>query len=392
MKKSFLVLLMVALMVALVFVGCGPSAQAPTTVTRTATATATATATTTATTTATATMTTTAPAPIKLVYDNDSHTSTSITAKNTKWFTDELEKRTNGRLQITHLYNRALTKPGEELTALRTGLSDFCQAPAPYYPTEMFLNGAFNRVVPFGISDMAKFNDIMYKMYYGEAPALQQEFEKLGFKYLFHSNSESFTLESKKPITKLEDLKGLKIGAAGVYEPLRLQAAGATPVALAGPDRVTALQTGMIDASAIPFDVGFVYKFYEFCPYQMDTRWGCTVGSFDLMNMNKFNSLPKDIQDIIVQTGKEAFRHYLVEWQTWRAGIGDVLKAAKVTINPAFSDEDVAKWAGLLGEPVADWVKTAEQKGITNAAATVEKYIALSKESGYKFPKEWKVR
>jgi hypothetical protein len=40
---------------------------------------------------------------------------------------------------------------------------------------------------------------------------------------------------------------------------------------------------------------------------------------------------------------------------------------------------------------VADWVKAAPP-GVTGADIVVERFIALEKEAGWKFPKEWKIK
>ena len=61
-------------------------------------------------------------------------------------------------------------------------------------------------------------------------------------------------------------------------------------------------------------------------------------------------------------------------------------------VHPEFSDAEKTKWAGMLGEPVADWVKGAEDKGITGADTVVAKYIELCKAAGHEFPKEWQVK
>ena len=84
---------------------------------------------------------------------------------------------------------------------------------------------------------------------------------------------------------------------------------------------------------------------------------------------------------------------YPVEFNSWWAGaVATRMKATgdKPFLN--FSAEDTAKWAGIIGEPVADWVKDAQSKGITGADTVIEKFIQYEKEAGWKFPKEWKIK
>jgi len=322
-------------------------------------------------------------------FDNTIYVPTSIGAITNKWFTDKVEERTQGRIKFLHLYAGALTKAGEEITAVQTGLADFSMVSVVYYPTQLYLNSGFSRIVPFNVYDLPTSTDVIYKVFY-DYPYLSDEVAKLGMKLIYANCAESYCLESTKPVTKIADMKGMKIAVLGSQGKWFL-AAGAVPLSIPIGDRAVALQTGVIEGDSIPFDVGFPFRLYEFAKYQTQTRFGATLGGIIVMNQAKFNKLSPEDQRIIVETGKEAFKYYKVVWENWRAGAVDTIKKAGVTINPAFSDEEVVKWANMVGEPVADWVKDGKNMGLPQAADLVKTYINLCKETGYKYPKEWKI-
>ena len=171
-----------------------------------------------------------------------------------------------------------------------------------------------------------------------------------------------------------------------------LTAAGAAVAGMPVGDRPSALQTGVIEAVATPFSISFPFKLYEFAPHMIQSGWGAVTGNPISWNMDKFNELPADIQNIVIETGKEAFLVQIGQQEEWIDGALATAKEAGQIIHPEFSDEEKAKWADLLGEPVADWVKGAEEKGITGSDVVVAKYIELCEAAGHKFPKEWKLK
>ena len=209
---------------------------------------------------------------------------------------------------------------------------------------------------------------------------------------LFVTSDFSYVIESKAPITKLEDLKGLKIGCMGLYGPKWLEDAGATSLAHPIGERPTALQTGVLDASATPLGISFPFGIHEFAPNLINTRWGVVTGNAVMWNTEKFNMLPKDLQETIIQTAKDAFIWNIDNSISWEEKVYGIMKGKGVIDHGAFSDEEINKWAQLIGEPVADWVKEAESIGRVGAADLMATYIRLCKEAGVQFPREWKIK
>ncbi|OGO20693.1 MAG: hypothetical protein A2144_03555 [Chloroflexi bacterium RBG_16_50_9] len=309
------------------------------------------------------------------------------------WFINKVTERTNGRLKFRFVGSFALTKPGEEITALQKGLADVGNTCVVYHPTRLYINNNFPRIVPFAITAFEPATRIMYKVYYegDTAKILSEEYAKHGLKFLMITVDDSYVIESKTPITKLDDLKGVKIACLG-GQAKWLTTAGATVAGMPVGDRPTALQTGVVQASATPFEISFPFKLYEFAPYMVQTGWGAVTGNPISWNMEKFNKLPADIQGIVIDTAKEAFLQNAIITEDWYSGALAAAKAAKQIINPEFSQADKLKWAEMLGEPVVDWVKDAEKQGITGADTVVAKYIELTKAEGHKFPRDWKVK
>ena len=64
----------------------------------------------------------------------------SLESEFIRWFGDEMEKRTDGLIRCEYVYSSALTKPGEEIDAVRTGILDYSLISGNYYPSKPHLN------------------------------------------------------------------------------------------------------------------------------------------------------------------------------------------------------------------------------------------------------------
>jgi len=390
MKKLIIAMLAVCLIGTFIFVGCAKTT--PTTAPTTTTAPAPAQATTTAPAPA---PTTPSMAPVTLTFNGAQFGANTPAGKTYMWFCDTVTERTKGLIKFNYVGSNSLTKPGEELTALQSGLADVSGFSAVYYPTQLFINGGFNRAVPFDIADIPTATKVIYKLYYDDpetSKILADEFTKQGVHFLLMTVDDSYVLETKAPVASLDDLKGKKIAVLG-YEGKYFGPTGATVVGMPVGDRPTALQTGVLDGAATPFEISFPFKLYEFAPNMIQTSFGCVTGNAVAWNMNKWNSLPKDIQDIITQVAKDTFNQNAIIAMDWYTGA--LATRSQATGNKPytnFSAADLAKWATLVGEPVADWVKDAASKGIVGADTVVTKFIAGEKAAGYTFPKEWQLK
>jgi len=374
-KKLFLIPLIIVLAVGLVFSGCGETTE-PTTPTEPTEPTE------------------PAPAPIEVKFNYGQFGPEDTPGLMFRWFADKVTERTNGAIVFEHIYSFALTKPGEEITALQSRLCAVGNACVVYHPVDLYINAGFSRAVPWAVNEMGPGTEIMYKLYYEvpeTAEILSGEFAKHGLKFLSITCESGYVIESKTAITKVDDLKGIKIACIG-NQAKWLTDAGAAVAGMPSGDRPSALQTGVIEAVATPFSISFPFKTYEFAPYMMQTGWGAVTGNPILWNMDEFNKLPADIQNIIIETGKEAFLVQIGQEEEWHVKALATAKEGGQIVQPEFSDAEKVKWAGMLGEPVADWIKGAEDKGITGADIVVAKYIELCKAAGHEFPKEWQVK
>lgn len=111
-------------------------------------------------------------------------------------------------------------------------------------------------------------------------------------------------LTSKKPVEAPADLKGLKIRV--IENPLyvtTLRAYGANPVPMAWPEVYTGLEQGTIDGVDTNYAGMVDAKLYEVTKNLAVTDHIYTAVVM-LMNKKKLDSMPKDLQDVMLRAGK----------------------------------------------------------------------------------------
>ena len=88
--------------------------------------------------------------------------------------------------------------------------------------------------------------------------------EKTGMRILYHVMRTPRELTTKKPVTRLEDIKGMKIRVPEMEAHLATwRALGANPTPLAFTEVYTALQLGTVDGQENPLAVIYANKFQE---------------------------------------------------------------------------------------------------------------------------------
>jgi tripartite ATP-independent transporter DctP family solute receptor len=127
-----------------------------------------------------------------------------------------------------------------------------------------------------------------------------------GFKGLgFWENGMRHLLSNDAPIQSADDLQGMSMRAIGndlVLDTYR--ALGADPTPIEWPEVHTSLQQGVVDGHDNAYGVTHSTGIYEVQDYLSEVGLYYAAAIL-LMNEDKFDSLPSDIQEIFVRLGQE---------------------------------------------------------------------------------------
>ncbi|WP_185819705.1 TRAP transporter substrate-binding protein [Salibacterium salarium] len=111
---------------------------------------------------------------------------------------------------------------------------------------------------------------------------------------------------SAGPIETAEDFEGLDIRV--MESPVMLETMellGANPTPIAADERYMALQTGVVDAAENSIALILTEKEYEVTDYVSMTNHFMTPNTIS-MDQNFFDSLPEDLQDVVLDAGEKA--------------------------------------------------------------------------------------
>jgi len=173
---------------------------------------------------------------------------------------------------------------------------------------------------------------------------------------------------TRKPVAKLEDLKGMKIRSGGLQSKIAL-ALGAAPVSIPITDAYDALSKGVADGICLndegvtTWSLGDVVKYHT-------RNWGTTYTAtfYTVMNKQKWNSLPKDIQQIIDKLNEEWIERAAVSWHNREeAGREALIKKGNKFVE--LTKEEDARWAALMKPIFDDYVKMTKEKGFPGEQA-----------------------
>jgi TRAP-type C4-dicarboxylate transport system substrate-binding protein len=270
----------------------------------------------------------------------------------TEW-AREVEKRTNGRVQITMFYGGTLTPSDKCYDGVVNGISDIGMSCPLSEVLDLPLGSRTGLVATRLVNDF--YNKFKPK-------------ELADVKVLYLHGHGPGLLHTKSPVRTLEDLKGMKIRATGTSAKI-VSALGGTPVAMPMGDSYDAISRGVAQGILCPVESLQGWKLGEVIKHTtQDYGAASSITFFVVMNRAKWDSLPADVQKAIEQVDAEWIDKTGNAWDemdragsTFAAGLGD-------TVIPLSAQED-ARWSKAM-EPLFDeYVKEKTAKGLPAAVA-----------------------
>lgn len=268
----------------------------------------------------------------------------------------EIEKRTNGKVQITMFYGGTLTPADKCYDGVVKGISDIGFSVLAYTRGKFPLTEVAD--LPLGMKTGLVATKVINDFYKKFKP---RELDEVQVMYL-HGHGPGI-LHSKKEVNKLEDVKGMKIRCTGMSAKIA-GALGATPVAMAMGETYDALSRGVVDGSLAPYEALQGWKWGEVVKYTVED-WGASysTGMFVVMNKDKWNSLPPDVQKIIEQVNEEYIEK---QGRTWdeieKVGRDFTISRGNKIIS--FLQEEDLKWQKAVKPLLDEYVKNMENKGL----------------------------
>ena len=261
-------------------------------------------------------------------------------------FCDMVGRMSGGRLIIDCMYDGEGVGAMEVWSSVKSGLIEMG---APYMALHAgeFPAGVVGLGLPGGPTDLGQLLALWHDA--GWLEAINEGAKKQGIMILAEYYQPGTYVLSKEPIKSIEDFKKLKIRCPGAYGKM-MRKLGASPAVIAFGETYTSLATGVVDAvdgcNLIDHRDG---KFYEVAKYMYPLPLsGSQVGPL-IVNLNAFNSLPADLQEILKVAGYYHGMLQAYKSVVWEKEALKEMKAKGLLMSPEPSQQDKAKWkeAGL---------------------------------------------
>jgi len=218
-----------------------------------------------------------------------------------------VNERARGELIIEHLGAYDVVAMYDQPEALRMGVFDCLSIFIGTYSKlqSEIQSISFSQIEPWEERERGFFDFMV------------EQHEKINMRYLGRHGSmamQRLYILLNERVEKPADLAGMKFASGAVYLPFA-KALDVSTVVLPMAEKYTALERGVIDGNfqtSILNVVGF--SFYEVCKYILDPSIS-VAETVVLMNLDKWNSLPKHLQDLLNEAVVELERDTAVREQ-----------------------------------------------------------------------------
>jgi TRAP-type C4-dicarboxylate transport system substrate-binding protein len=303
------------------------------------------------------------PIELKLAYQ---YTNVSLPGRAMEYFAHLVNERSKGRVKITTFPSNTLLAADKTYEGVVTGIADIGNTTPAYTAARFPANDS--TLLPIAIKTAWTYTHTAQDWYEKFKP---KEFDDTHV-FFFNGCGPYAIVSRTKPIMKPEDLKGVKVRAAGIQASAVLKAFGATPVNVPMSEAFDAISKGVVDALMVPTESLKAWKHGDVTKYVTRLPLSFSNPNVTFMNKKKWESLPPDIQKIFNDAAKEMVEAGARAWwygdiisEEYFLGLGGDRKI--IEIPPA----EVATWESPLAQLRTSYV--ADHKNLP--AAEYIKYL-----------------
>ncbi len=283
-------------------------------------------------------------------------------------YCEELNKKLAGKVELTQYTGSTLLAAPKIAAGVAAGIADIGLSNLSYtrgrFPVMEIME------LPHGFPSAWIAGHVANDFYSKYQP---KDFD--GYQVLMLSTSPINVIQTlNKPVKTLEDMKGLKLRGTGRLGDI-VKALGATPIPIETPDLYDGLKRGVIEGALLPLETMKGFKTGELIKYVTASwRVGSAYCFYVLMNKQKWNSLPPDVQKVMTDFSKEFIERWTVEWNNIDIAGGEYFKSNGGKIE-SVPDVDSPKWIKAVKPVIDDYKKDVVAKG--HKAGDIDEWIGF---------------
>jgi TRAP-type C4-dicarboxylate transport system substrate-binding protein len=289
-----------------------------------------------------------------------------------KEWCDLLTENTKGRIKCNILPRGVTPAPGT-YDAVKNGLADLSYTVHGYTPGRFVMTQMTE--LPF-LGNSAETISVALSRVSGKHPEFAAEHQGVKVLSLF-SHGPGIVFNTKRPITKTDDLSGLKFRVGGGMVNDMSKALGMNVTLKPAPDSYELLSSGVMDGTLFPAESTESFKIDKIIKHATTFPGGLYNTSFVfMMNQAKYDKLSaEDKKAVDAISGETAARIFGRGWDKVDRRAFGLMQANGVVVTKA----DAAFVADIKAKTAAleqGWVKAAEGKGLKNAAKVLGEFRA----------------
>ena len=223
---------------------------------------------------------------------------------------EEVKKRSNGRVEITVFPGASLCKPPQQYDCAKSGIADLAWGVTGWTPGRFPLSSVIE--LPYMHRTAATGSQMLADLW---PKYLSKEYDDVYVLYMnVHPAGHVHT--HSKLIRTLDDFKGMKIRTPTAVVGDMLDTLGATKVGMPANQIYESMSNKVIDGFGMPYEALPSFKLIEVSRYH--TEVGMYTTAFAMfMNKAKFDSLPPDVQKILIDTTSPQSGYWKRVGESW---------------------------------------------------------------------------
>lgn len=293
-------------------------------------------------------------------------------ATSIRW-ADQITKETGGKITIEKYYGGVLHAAKDGFKAAVNDITDITPAYVMYQPKSFDLAHVLD--LPFAFPNTAvavKVAEELYPKYF------KKEYEAMGV-YMANFNANgAYNLFSKRAVTKLEDIKGMKLRSAGGISSKMLKALGAVPTSVPAPEAYNAFQRGVVDG-VVFYNTGAIgYRVHELATDMTELGLNHPANAW-AWNRKTWDNLPPEVKKYMYLKMRQLSMLYGIEFDRH-----DIISRQKFVDQGMrihqLDPKEMERWRAAVEPLWEEFIQENEAKGlparqlVADLRALVEKY------------------
>jgi len=287
---------------------------------------------------------------------------------------DLVEQKTNGKVQFERFVGGVLGNILEQLDLVSTGAVDVIALHVDQYPQQLPLHKILNNE-QFTTAEQALSNITAVTQEIPETKTiLDTEQVQNNIKILSWNVQGATGITTGFEAKSLADLKGKKMNVITSFQRKVFDEFGIAPVNVQISDLYESLSRGVIDAIFMATSAVVPLKWYEVGKSYLVFGNNFAISQPITLNLDTWNSLPADVQQAFIEASRETALWSIEQDRLTTQKTYDTLKQAGVEIVELSKEESDAFFESLARYANEDWLENAENRGVGDQAAVIEKY------------------